>query len=64
MINLNAMPCSNCKNYLGVKWRGAEEETEFVSCSEASSADAKELISVNGMRILCAFQEKLWDDEN
>lgn len=61
MININKMPCSNCKHFCGVSQKDGTEATEHIVCSIAAGKKAENLLKVDGKSIKCERQDK-YDD--
>lgn len=62
MVNVNSMPCSNCKNYQGIKQPDGTEKTEYIRCKVAKDNDAKNLLYLRDGKAVCNKQDK-WEDE-
>lgn len=56
------MPCSNCKNYQGIKQPDGTEKTEYIRCKVAKDNDAKNLLYLRDGKAVCDKQDK-WEDE-
>ena len=63
MINIERMPCSNCKNFCGVLQVNKEESTEHLGCNVAKDKKAENILKVNGQYVTCDKQEKYDDYE-
>ena len=59
MIYVDNLPCSNCKNFQGVKQPDGQEIGEFVGCKIAKEKDAKNLLIYFNNGFSCDHQIKL-----
>ena len=58
MVNLNAMPCSECVYCGGIKQPDGTEKTEYVVCNFSKSGKANELLILRGDKLSCDYREK------
>lgn len=62
MTFLNSLPCSNCKNFAGIKQKEKREETEYIGCKIAKDGNAKNLLLVTKIHSSCKKQEPIYDE--
>ena len=59
MINIDFLPCGDCKHFAGIKQPDGTERTEYVACKRAPKGKANELLKVGSKTVDCPYQAKM-----